>query len=74
MTANRSNCRWSSPVRSVPEHHFYATLAYVRRPDHRTSLFYTNLALALGFAVVGLIATLIYLMLGLPTDFVTPLA
>jgi hypothetical protein len=73
MTANRSNCRWSSPIRSVPEHHFYTPLAYVRQPDHRTSLFYTNLTLALGFAVFGLIATVIYRILGLPTEFVTPL-
>jgi hypothetical protein len=71
MTATRSNGRWSSHVRSVPEHYFHATLAYV--PDHRTSLFYINLALALGFAVVGLIATLIYLMLGPPTELVIPL-
>jgi hypothetical protein len=73
MTATRSNGRWSSQVRSVPEHRFTTTLAYVRRPDDRTSLFYTNLALALGFAVVGLIATLIYLMLGPPTELVIPL-
>ena len=73
MTATRSNGRWSSQVRSVPEHHFTTTLAYVRRPDDRTSLFYTNLALALGFAVIGLIATVIYLILGVAPEFVMPL-
>ena len=72
MTANSSPVAGRSQ-RSLPEHHSHKPRPYARRRDHPPSLFYLNLALALAFAVVGLIATVIYLILGLPTEFVTPL-
>jgi hypothetical protein len=60
-------------MHSVSEHHFYKPPPYARLRYHQVSLFYTNLVLALGFALIGLIVTAIYLILGIPTEFVTPL-
>jgi hypothetical protein len=73
MIASRSSSRRWSLTHSVREHHTYKPLPYARRTDDQARLFYTNLALAFGFAVIGLIATVIYLILGIPTALVTPL-
>ena len=78
MIASRSSARRQSRMHGVREHHTYEhhtykPLPYARRTDDRARLFYTNLALAFGFAVIGLIATVIYLIFGIPTALVTPL-
>jgi hypothetical protein len=73
MIASRSSARRRPRMRGVREHHTYKPLPYARRTDDRARLFYTNLALAFGLAVIGLIATVIYLILGIPTALVTPL-
>jgi hypothetical protein len=60
-------------MRGAPGRYLYKPLPYARRSNRQVRLFYINMALAFGFAAIGLIAAVIYLILGIPTDFMTPL-